>query len=134
MKLLNFFATISQEFQPVNVERLPKEVKETIINTKVENDPLITNLEVQSLFSKVNTNKSMTNGDILSLLYKAGLAALVIPITALFNLVSRSGIWPKRWTKDNSYFRKKIPVPLSLDDVRAISKSPWQNLLIWSLT
>ena len=32
----NYFASISQEFQPVNIDRLPKEVKETILNAKPE--------------------------------------------------------------------------------------------------
>ena len=66
----------------------------------------------------------MTDGDILPVLYKAGLSSLITPITALFNIVARTGTWPNRWKKENSFIRRKIPVPLSLDDVRSISKSP----------
>ena len=72
----------------------------------------------------MNTNKNMTNGDVLPVLYKAGIKALVTPITSIYNQVSRTGTWPKRWTKENSYIKEKIPVPLSLEDVRVISKSP----------
>ena len=31
---------------------------------------------------------------------------------------------PKRWNVENSFLRKKVPNPQTMDDVRAISKSP----------
>ena len=41
----------------------------------------------------------MNKGDILPVLYKAGLTSLIEPITALHNSVVSTGIWPKRWKR-----------------------------------
>ena len=79
---------------------------------------------MEGIFKKINSNKGMTHGDIFPLLYKAGIKTLKFPITSIFNKVAKTGIWPDRWMRENSFIRKKVPSPKSLDDVHAISKSP----------
>ena len=108
----------------MDIEKLPTEVKDAIEGARPEQVPLITPREVEELFRKVNTNKSMTKGDMLPVLYKASIKTLKHPISILYNKVARSGQWPQRWKVENSFIRKKVPNPKSLDDVRAISKSP----------
>ena len=46
-------------------------------------------------------------------------------MTDLYNKVARSGSWPKRWKVEHSFSLKKIQNPESLNDVQAISRSPF---------
>ena len=106
-KIAEYFTTISKEFKPVNVETLPKEVKEAIEMAVPDQVPVIHPEEVGALLRTITTNKSMTKDDIYPILYRAGSDILKYPVTDLFNKIARTGKWPKRWNTDNSFIRKK---------------------------
>ena len=120
----DYFATISQEFEPVNIAALPADVRNAIAAAKPDHVPVITPDEVGLLICQSQSNKGMTKGDLLPRLYKASVSTLKYPISIIFNRVAKSGQWPQRWKVENSFIRRKVPNPRSLDDMRAISKSP----------
>ena len=70
-------------------------------------------------------NRGSTPGDIPPALYRAATEILKDPIASIYNRVARTGRWPARWKVEHAFALKKIPVPLTKNDIRAISRSPF---------
>ena len=45
-------------------------------------------------------------------------------ITHLYSKVAETGVWPARWNVEHAFPLKKVPTPITIDDIRAISVSP----------
>ena len=124
-EIADFFAQISQKFQPMDVARLPVDVRTAIEVASRDQVPVITPDTVEIMILKVNVNKGQTKGDVPPKLYKAAIKKLKTPIVSIFNNVAKTGVWQSRWKIENSYPLRKIPSPLSLNDIRVISKNPF---------
>ena len=92
----DYIAKISQEFTPMDLGRLPEEIREAISSAGQDQVPVMTPVEVEQVILGVNINKGKTKGDIPPALYKSGIRQLKEPIATIFNSVTRSGIWPSR--------------------------------------
>ena len=62
--LAKHFAEISQTFEPLDVHKLPEQVKNAIINSKDEVKPTIREFQVYSKLKKTKKPKSSVPGDI----------------------------------------------------------------------
>ena len=80
---------------------------------------------VKNLLLEVDASKGGVSGDISANLYKLSAGVLAHPVADLYNKVARSGIWPKRWKIEHSFSLKKVPNPQTINDIRAISRSPF---------
>merc|ERR1712030_297789 len=72
----SFFAKISQEFNPVNIGRLPEEVRLAIEQSTEDEVLEILPEEVGDIISKVKINRGNTPGDIPPALYRAAAGSL----------------------------------------------------------
>ena len=90
------FASILQQFEPVDVNRLPREIRNEISDFKIEEMPTITEERVANLILKTSNTKRGTKGDIPPALIKASLPATNGVITNLFNKIAVTGKWPER--------------------------------------
>ena len=50
---------------------------------------------------------------------------LARPAAQIFRTIAKSGQWPKRWKIEQGLALKKVPEPLSEDDLRIISLTPF---------
>ena len=95
-KIGNYFASISQEFSPDDVEKIPSKVKKEILNCKVEDVPHISFDMVVDLISQVRKSRKPTTREIPPFLFKETLVTVKYPISHLFNLIVWSRTWPSR--------------------------------------
>ena len=97
---------------------------------------MITEVMVENLLLELDASKGGVSGDISANLYKLSAGVIARLVADLYNKVARSGIWPKRWKIEHSFSLKKVPNPQTLNDIRAISRSPTlvHNLRkLWSI-
>ena len=96
------FAKISQLYPPLNLETLPEDVKQKLLQpSKSEDLPVITDQEVYQTMKSVNCTKSAVPGDLPPRLSKEFAPELATPASAIFNSIVKrtvhsgiNGVWP----------------------------------------
>lgn len=119
------FADISQEFPPIKITNLPERVQAEIMKT--ENVPFISRQMVETKIEKAKTTKGGVAGDLPAKLMKEFSTELAPPLSALFRNVAATGKWPERWKLEQGLPLKKKNDPLTEDDLRIISLTPFSS-------
>ena len=133
------FADISQEYPPIEIANLPKRVQEKIQNAKAQSIPFVSKKMVEDKIKKAKTTKGGVEGDLPAKLIKEFGPELASPLSQLFNTIAATGKWPKRWKTEQGIPLKKVTSPMSEDDLRIISLTPFfsktfeQLVLDWLL-
>ena len=124
-RLAQTFADISQEFPPLVVTNLPERIQILLKESENQNIPYISRQMVEEKLSQAQSSKGGVPGDLPTKLIKEFGPELSIPASQIFRTITRSGKWPKRWRTELGLALKKIPIPLSADDARIISLTPF---------
>ena len=138
-KIAQNFADISQEYPPIEIARLPQRVQVEIRNAKAQSVPFISRQMVEQKIRKAKTTKGGVSGDLPAKMIKEFGSELASPLSLLYRTIAMSGKWPKRWRVEQGLPLKKIKNPLSEDDLRIISLTPFfsktfeQIVLDWLL-
>ena len=119
-KICEFFSSISSEYEPLNIEKLPTPVKEKIMDTN-EKPPKLEAYEVFNNFKKRKLKKSHVPGDIPKKIKKEFFVELSEPVTRIFNSILETGIYPKQWLVEYVTPIKKNNSVDTEDDLRPIS-------------
>ena len=94
---------------------------------------------VMEKIKKSNATKGGVSWDLPVKLAKEFGPVLSIPATRIFQNIACSGHWPKRWRMERGLSLKKVTEPLTEDELRIISLTPFlskifeQILLDWLL-
>ena len=108
-----YFDRISQEFDPLTQEDIPFTYQAGI--------PILRTFEVASRIRRFRKPKSMVPGDIFLKLVTKFSDFLAIPLTMIYNEISRTLCWPAIWKKEFVTVIPKKTNPRSLGDLRNIS-------------
>ena len=73
------------------------------------------------MFKKRKNKNSITPGDLPSRIKKEFSIFIATPAANLFNTISKTGAYPRRWVREYVTPVKKLPVAESEDDLRPIS-------------
>ena len=138
-KIAQKFAEISQEYPPIKIENLPQRVQNEIKNAEKQNVPYISRQMVEDKIKKAKTTKGGVDGDLPAKLIKEFSSELAPPLSQLYRTIAQSGKWPSRWKSEQGIPLKKTTNPLTEDDLRIISLTPFfsktfeQLVLDWLL-
>ena len=124
-RLAAHFASISQEFAPLELEDLPEPVKMKIKQRKASEIPYISRQKVEAKIKEAKNTKGGVPGDLPVRLAKEFGPELAVPAAQLFRTVAKSGVWPQRWKTERGVPLKKVTDPKSEDDTRIISLTPF---------
>ena len=133
------FAEISQEFPPITFQGLPERVQIKMKDAKMGAVPHISRQKVENKILKAKKTKGGVPGDIPAKLIKEFGPELAPPLSQLFRKIATTGIWPKRWRLEQGLPLKKTSNPMTEDDLRIISLTPFfsktfeQIVLEWLL-
>ena len=122
-EIADFFSSISQEYDPLDVTSLPARVQ-----MKLENDPCDhLTLEEHEVYSELLSAKKTCSvpGDIPVDILSEFLPEFITPITHIFNRAFSSHEWPCKFKKEFGVPIEKIPHPESEDDIRSIGLTPF---------
>ena len=117
-RYVEHFALVSQEFEPLNFEKLPPNVKKSV-EEDLNLRPCLTEFQVWDKLKSMKRTKSSVPGDLPPNLRK--MEELVKPITLILNNIIESGIWPEKWKVEHGTPIPKNDDKMDEDDTRIIS-------------
>ena len=126
-KNLNF----SQQYQPIDASKLPERVKTKIFHPNVEVDaPRLEDYQVYEVLKRRKLKNSNLPGDIPTKLKKEFLPELCGPATIIFNLITKTGLYPRQWVTEYVTPIPKISLPQSEDNLRPISLTAFPSKVL----
>ena len=122
-KIATYFAEISQEYSPIDLELLPQRVKTRLLS--VDKPPIVSEHDVYQQILSTKKAKSGVRGDLPGIVNKEFAPELTAPVCKVINNIIQSGEWPYQWKLEYVTPIAKIPAPESEDDLRPISLTPF---------
>ena len=124
--MADYFSSISQQFDPIDVNKLSPAIKEELDKGRDEsNIPILTENEVHEKLVKAKKPHSMVPGDIKRVLVKECSVELATPATIIYNKITQSKEYPRAWVVEQQTPIPKKNPPSSLEDIRNISGTPF---------
>ena len=124
--MADYFSTISQQFDPIDVNKFSPAIKEELEKGRHEPDvPILTEHEVYDKIRKAKKPHSMVPGDIKRVLVKECSVELTTPATKMYNKITQSKEYPRPWVVEQQTPIPKKNPPSSMEDLRNISGTPF---------
>ena len=123
-QIADYFSAISQEFEPLILDKLPPNVRQCIGDAKNESN--IPKLEAYEVFNKMKKAKkpnSVIPGDIPKQVIQLFSPELAEPVSIIYNKISSSFQYPRQCVKESQLAIPKVFPPSSEDDLRPISRT-----------
>ena len=121
-KILKYFASISQAYQPLDLERLPQGIQDKLNLVTNQNEiPLIEPFQVFEKMRKCKKTKSAVPGEIPARLRQEYIVELATPAAIIFNNIAQTAIWPQSWKAEYGTVLKKTNIPEDESQLRIIS-------------
>ena len=121
--IANYFSSVSQEYPPLNIQNLPPNIQEHLGNP--DPAPELSNYDVCRKLVKAKKPISVVPGDLPKKLTQRFPCELTIPVTIIFNKISKSTVYPEQWKVERQIPIPKVKLPESEDDLRNIAKTPF---------
>ena len=112
-RLADHFNRISLEFQPLESWQIPR--------THSAPPPILERFQVAGRLRSFRKPKSMVRGDLFPELVTKFSDFLAIPLTDLYNTITRTKSWPTIWKEEYVTVIPKRTLPTSIDHLRNIS-------------
>ena len=124
--LADYFSPISQQFDPIDVDLFPQNVKEELKRGNIDsNFPLLSEQEVYEKIVKAKKPHSSVPGDIKRALVIDCSLELADPVTRIYNKITQSKEFPHPWVNEQQTPIPKKHPPSSIEDNRNISGTPF---------
>ena len=123
--MADFFSSISQKFDPIDVDKFSPAIKDVLEKGKNEPVPILAEHEVHDKIVKAKKPNSMVPGDIKKVLVKECSVELTEPVTKIYNKITESKEYPRSWIVEQQIPIPKKNPPSSMDDLRNISGTPF---------
>ena len=117
------FSSISQEYSPLDVSKLPPNVRAWIKQNDHTHVPLVSVRSVESKITKAMKPKGLVPGDLPKKLVQTCKSLLAYPASVIFNQITKTSIYPSIWKIEHQIALPKVPGPETLDDLRNIAKT-----------
>ena len=108
-----FFNRISSEFEPLSPEEIPATYHCDL--------PLLSPAQVQKMLIDAKKTSSMVTGDLFPKMINKCAPFLAWPLSAIYNEIIRSYIWPTQWKREYVTLIPKKTAPKDFKDLRNIS-------------
>ena len=118
-RIAEYFAKISSEYQPLDLDSLPDRVKRNLATKSTP--PKISEHECYEKIVKANKPRSGVPGDLPAEIIREFSVELAGPVNKLLNNVVQSASWPQQWKTEYVTPIGKVPQPEDEDDLRPIS-------------
>ena len=124
--LADFFAKISKEFEPLNINQLPLRVLENL-DRKDNNIPWFTEEGVYEILLSAKNPRSSVSGDLPCQLLIEFLPELAKPITLLWNKILATSQYPEAWKKETTVVIPKKSPPSGKGKSKTLNRSLNRN-------
>jgi len=117
--IATYFASISQEFPPLDISSLPAHVQSKL--QCVDSPPVITEYEAYREIMAAKKPRSGVPNDLPKQMLQEFAPDLALPVSSIVNNIASTGEWPNPWKLEHVVPISKVPVPETEDDLRPIS-------------
>ena len=115
---------ISQEYEPLDFDKLPPNVQSRMTDAKGDpNIPVIEPYEVHKKISKAKKPNSVIHGDVPKKIVQLFSPELAEPASRIYNRISSSFEYPRQWVIESQIVIPKVFPPASEDELRPISRT-----------
>ena len=121
--LADHFAIISQEYDPVNIERFPPRLKVKLLNPDLQNIPKLEEYEVFRRLRRSKKPNSVVPGDLPKKIIQEFSCEISAPVTVIYNSILSYLEYPRQWVVEQQIVLPKVSPPSCEDDLRNISKT-----------
>ena len=122
-RIANHFASISQEFPPINPQLLPERVRASLESCSLP--PTVSDYEVYLKMKAAKKPRSGVPQDLPKQITQEFLPELAALIRKIINSILVTGEWPSQWKLEQVIPIPKIQFPETEDDLRPISLTPF---------
>ena len=120
----NYFSQISQEFNPICIDEFSPHIKTKLLAGKTDKSkPVLEEWQVYEKLKKSKKPNSLIPGDLPVKLVKEFTQDLATPITLIYNRITQTAEYPRKWVTEYQLAIPKIKSPLSEDDTRNIAST-----------
>ena len=129
-------STISREYQPLEMDRLPARVRNTLMLSPCSEYPSCDDHEVYECL-KARKLTSGVEADFHPTVVKGCMPELAHPVAVVFRDAMSTHTWPEKWHEEKKIVIPKVPTPETMDDMRDLGLSTFLNknlewfLLMW---
>ena len=110
-KIADYFSNISQEYEPLNFEQLPPNVKNKILRAKDDpNMPILEPHESQK-------TASIIKGDIPKRVVQLFAPEMALPVSIIYNKITTTAEYPRQWVVESQFPIEKVHSANSEDDL-----------------
>ena len=125
-KIAEHFSSISQQYPPLDINKLPKYVQDIMKDTCYSFElPVLTEAEVWEKIQHAKKPKGGVPGDLPKRLVTEFAPELATPITRIFQNIINRQKWPSMWKTEFGIPLQKVPNPVNEDQLRVISLTPF---------
>ena len=118
-RIAEHFSAISQEYAPLDQNRLPTRVKTKLNNCGAA--PLVTTQDTLKKIQSAKKPRSGVPGDLPCQITKEFSVEISAPLSYILNNIFQSATWPEQWKMEYVTPIGKIAMPETEDDIRPIS-------------
>ena len=118
-RIATHFASISQEFPPLDVSSLPAHVQSKL--QCVDIPPVTTEYDAYREIMAAKKPRSGVPNDLPKQLIQEFAPELALPVSSIVNNIASTGEWPTPWKLEHVVPIGKVPSPETEDDLRPIS-------------
>ena len=112
--LADYFCSISQEFDPICVEKFSPTIKQKLIESKSDlTKPVLEDWYVYNQLKKAKKPKSTIPGDLPVKIVKEFTPELAEPVAKIFNSITQTGEYPRQWVIEYQLAIPKVCPPES---------------------
>ena len=125
----DYFSSISQQYEPLNVQNLPDSLK-TLIEAPINtcDIPNIEAWEVWEIMKSGKKTKLTVPGELPARLRHEFGPELAGPASIIFNKIASSGQWPDHWKEGWAVPLKKVDAPEDEAEIRLIEITSYLSL------
>ena len=124
-RIADFFSEVSQEYSPLCLDNLPPNVQEYLGNPGP--GPVLSHYDVYQKLLKAKKPNSVVPDDLPRKLIQQFPGKLAIPVSTVYNKITQSQVYPSEWKVEHQLPIPKVTPPVSEDDLRNLSKTPFQS-------
>ena len=122
-RIANHFASISQQYSPLSINKLPARVQHKLKSPGTP--PSVSELDTYRKIRAAKKPRSGIPNDLPRQITQEFAPELAFPIHKIINNIVKSGEWPKQWKLEHVVPIAKVAMPATEDDLRPISLTPF---------
>ena len=121
-KIADYFAQISQEYPPLNMNLLPDHVRAKVLTPANPDElPQLSDYDAYKKIRKTKKPRSQVPGDLPRRIVQEFSPELATPASIIFRNIIKSGHWPKSWKVEYGTPLQKENNPVTEEQLRIIS-------------